>query len=601
MPKELTFVVMSATRNAGDFEVLASQAARLRQRGRVEVGINSLAERTLSDIPPGGSSWHDYTTTLPSLEKIFPHPDLQPFVDAEHVRRNQQLLREKLPILRRHKLDAAAQFHMPWILPEGFFEKYPHLRGPRVDHPRRSRREAFAICVDTEEGRRFYAEMFGRFAREVPELTGLHLLTNDAGGGLCWADWQYIGPNGPGHCRERGVGPRVRGLMDALRGAAPDRPIDIDLRGNFSPDELKAISAYHDEHFCSRPQHGVRPRQVAIGPFVDNPVLGVFDPVSILESLDGLRDPAVTRVIIDFSANYSRGHELHEVSDKVIDFIDAYFASEPVVGRVGRMKFLRKMCARWVGEEQADGLLDALHDLHEAYAFRAATVPLFTANYVGVSMRHITRPLVALPENLSADEDAYYLPHVFNPSAHEAKVDYIDFHGGRLGGPRSPEHENDPRIPPIGRFVARLNDVAARLAALDGAGAEVFRKMGVSLRIYASIIRSCGNFYAVQKIRDRNADRFAGPPITPPKVGDWNGSVDLQLLNECMRDELDNTTELIQLLEGGGSSQVLTASDPGDEDTFLLGPDLVGQLRHKCRIMRRHWLDAERFLSTPHK
>src|SRR5437762_10667073 len=122
MAKQLTFVVMSATRTAKDFEVLASQAARLKPRGRVEIGISSLAERTLSDIPPGGSPWHDYTSCLPSLEKFFPHRDLLPFVDAEHVRKNQQLLREKLEICHKHKLAAAAQFHIPWHLPGEFFD-----------------------------------------------------------------------------------------------------------------------------------------------------------------------------------------------------------------------------------------------------------------------------------------------------------------------------------------------------------------------------------------------------------------------------------------------------------------------------------------------
>src|SRR3954471_20092945 len=130
MSRPMTVVVMSATRRVQEFETLASQALRLRQRGRVELGVSSLSGRTLADIPPGGSPWHDYTSCLPSLEKFFPHRDLLPFVDAEHVQRNQQLLRSKLAVLRKHKLSAAAQFHMPWILPEAFFEKFPELRGP---------------------------------------------------------------------------------------------------------------------------------------------------------------------------------------------------------------------------------------------------------------------------------------------------------------------------------------------------------------------------------------------------------------------------------------------------------------------------------------
>jgi hypothetical protein len=54
-------------------------------------------------------------------------------------------------------------------------------------------------------------------------------------------------------------------------------------------------------------------------------------------------------------------------------------------------------------------------------------------------------------------------------------------------------------------------------------------------------------------------------------------------------------------LESGGLAQVLTAADPADEDPFLLGPDLLIQLKLKRQIMRRHWLDAEEFLFPPHK
>ena len=53
MTKQLTFVVMSATRTAADFEVLAAQAARLKSRGRVEIGVSSLAERTTQRHPAG--------------------------------------------------------------------------------------------------------------------------------------------------------------------------------------------------------------------------------------------------------------------------------------------------------------------------------------------------------------------------------------------------------------------------------------------------------------------------------------------------------------------------------------------------------------------
>jgi hypothetical protein len=602
MTKPVTFVLSSTSRSADDFATLADQGKRLQARGPVQMHVASVSGRSHADIPPGGSPWHDYTSYLPSLEKFFPHDDLAPFLNAEYVAKNQRLLREKLTVLRRHKMAAAAHFHLPWHLPEAFFAKFPKLRGPRIDHPRRTRREAFAMCVDGAEGKSFYAQMFGRFAAEVPELATVQLASNDAGGGFCWADWLYSGPNGPVRCRHGEMGPRVKGLIDALAGAAPKHDLDFDIRGNFSDAELANIARHHSDRFVSRAQHSRDPRHIHVGSQIDSPVLGIFNPVAILNALELAKSPAVNKVYLSFSANYSRGHERFEVSEKVIELVDAFFA-DPKFGLLKRLEFLRSMCGRWVGDDQADALLEAFFELNEAYNFRAAAVPLFSSNYVALSNRHINRPLVPMPEKLTWEEESYWLPHVFNPSFEEARNDYIDLHGSRVQAPISLDDETKPRVKALDTAVSRFNGVADRLAPLKGPGAGVFHRMAASLRIYASFLRSAGNFFGVQKIRDRNKDTLApgSEPRTHPKVGHWTGDLDLQYLNEFMRDELDNTVELTSLLENGGTSQVLTADRPEDEDVFLLGPNLVSQLKLKAQIMRRHWTDAERYLMTPHK
>ena len=79
------------------------------------------------------------------------------------------------------------------------------------------------------------------------------------------------------------------------------------------------------------------------------------------------------------------------------------------------------------------------------------------------------------------------------------------------------------------------------------------------------------------------------------------GDPDLLLLHELMRDELDNTARLVDILENGGLRQLALAPAPELEDTFLLGPDIVGQLKQKMAIMRRHWLDASHYMAPPHK
>ena len=66
-----------------------------------------------------------------------------------------------------------------------------------------------------------------------------------------------------------------------------------------------------------------------------------------------------------------------------------------------------------------------------------------------------------------------------------------------------------------------------------------------------------------------------------------------------MRNELDNTSELIGLLENGGMDLIIHAEDPALEDTFLLGPDLIDDLEQKREIMLAHWLDIEDYLTSP--
>jgi hypothetical protein len=68
-----------------------------------------------------------------------------------------------------------------------------------------------------------------------------------------------------------------------------------------------------------------------------------------------------------------------------------------------------------------------------------------------------------------------------------------------------------------------------------------------------------------------------------------------------MRDELDNTQDMIDILENGGMELICDAKPPFPEDTFILGPELIDQLKKKRKIMLAHWTDIEGYLTTPFK
>jgi hypothetical protein len=158
--------------------------------------------------------------------------------------------------------------------------------------------------------------------------------------------------------------------------------------------------------------------------------------------------------------------------------------------------------------------------------------------------------------------------------------------------------DHDPRIWAVDAVRARFNAVAGKLEKLDE---SIWHRMAGAVRLYACLLRSSSSFFAVQLIRDRNQDRLSQPPIVNPARAEANGHPDLAILNDILRDELDNATETANLLRERGL-EIISHADVGEsEDTFLLGSEIVEQIGQKIRIMRAHWRDAELYFQTPNK
>jgi hypothetical protein len=64
-------------------------------------------------------------------------------------------------------------------------------------------------------------------------------------------------------------------------------------------------------------------------------------------------------------------------------------------------------------------------------------------------------------------------------------------------------------------------------------------------------------------------------------------------LRKIAREELDNTQELIEIIESQPEPVVIHAHNADEESVFMLGPDLRGDLRRKMNIMLDHWQEYE--------
>ncbi|MEW5977461.1 MAG: hypothetical protein AB1898_16840 [Acidobacteriota bacterium] len=591
------FIFSNASRSLDEFRAVAKVASRLKRYGRVQVDIGALADKAWHELPKDDSPWHEYASWASTTAKFFPHPKISPFFPSEWIAQNRTLLLAKAAILREMGLEAAFSSKSSFFLPEAFFQQYPHLRGPRVDHPRRSKQEEFSWCVDLEETREMIEWMTAELRRHVPEIRTILEKTNDAGSGLCWAAALYSGPNGPGHCRHRNAGERVRDLSTAIHRGAEKHGGKVDVRfisSNFWQNEEDVIlpllppNTYIDDR---------DPGFFSVGTLINDayPVLGLLNPLSILTQLERLERPELRTLWIRSTAMYARADDLPNTLEKVVDLVEDS-VSKPVRGLMPRLDKLRTLAARWGGERNAEKLLEAFVKMDEAFSLKQAVAPGYNNFYCGVSMRHLTRPLLIKPELLTPDDESYFLPYVFNIHESEARSDYIDLHGSRMKGLTAWNH------PGLRRSLQAALGAAATMDHLKNAPEETwFRQLAQSLRMWVSEVRSIHAFYSTQVIRDRNAELLSGLPRRPEKIPTWTGDPDFLEWSQIQRDEYDNANELLTLLKDGGIRWVARADNAKYEDTFLLGPSLVEAVKKKIQVMRLHWLDSELYLTPPHK
>tara|TARA_R110002049_G_scaffold243170_2_gene416945 strand:- start:3833 stop:5677 length:1845 start_codon:yes stop_codon:yes gene_type:complete len=593
---ERVFVIQAPTTDLDVFRKLVQQAARLKPYGKVEVNISELAEKSFHEIPEGRNFWYEYASYNPTPFKFFPDSKIEKFIPVEFVKRNRELLLAKAGILREFGLGAAFWSYEPNFLPEEFYNEYPQLRGARVDHPRRGNYPAFSPCVSLEETQEMYGRMVAELLKNVPEINTFFFKTNDAGSGICWADWLYTGPNGPSHCKGISTGRRVAALMNSFKRGAKlaGREITIHLTGSMFSDEEKIDiyenlppGCYYQSHNSDEVK-GISSQIVK-----DYPIKGVIEPVSLIRDFNSLITNEAKTTFISFRASYDRDHEDFNVIQRFVDVLIDYLSNNKSIRTMTESQQLYVYNKKWAGDKTVDELQSIFLEQEKASNYKSEFLKGASGIYMGVSARYVTRPLVVAPDRLAKADEAYFMQQVFNANETEARMDYVDIHGAvRI---IDSQHAL--------KYAKMLYSISDKMSKISHQTTDslFLGNMSKALKIQGSIYRSIGNFSEAQLIRNRNIEKFKVQNYRPNKNSTWEGDKDLQAFNMVMRDELDNTTELIETLENNGMDYISHSDYKQYEDTFLLGPDLIQQLKKKRKIMLEHWRDIEDYMATPLK
>ena len=262
-----TFIIRNSITNLDEFRKLVGAASQLKKYGNVQINIGVVADKAFYEIPEGGNPWNEYASNFANLYKFYPDEMVKPFVPNDFVQKNRQMILAKAKILRENGMEAAFFTNEPEFLPSAFFDVYPHLRGPRVDHPRRSTVAHFSPCISVKEIQDMYTRMMAEMLKNVPEIKTFYFKTNDAGSGNCWSDWLYTGPNGPAHCKNETTGERIGQFMKALQAGAAKAGSKLDVylsysqgSSNFSEEERVDIQNHLPEncYFANTPEHEIK-------------------------------------------------------------------------------------------------------------------------------------------------------------------------------------------------------------------------------------------------------------------------------------------------------------------------------------------------------
>lgn len=571
--------------NADTLEEFRVQAQRAKAAGATHVLVSKLPrswwmwEKDFKDPYPNWCMGHA------QIFKLVCPPQLEKYLPTDFIKECFDLVKARCDILKELGLKGAMNSNEPFWLPEEVYREHPTWRGARCDHPRRATKPYYSPCVDNPE----VLEMYRWAVSKLVEATGIDYITfmsNDSGGGLCWSNGTYPGPNGPAACRHRPMSERVCGFVDAISAGAKDAGVDLVVGFNanieFKDEEVGANVAWHN----------AKDGQIING--IDNKGTR---PIAVInrhgEWIFGI--PDLFRFVQQVGGAYSSGKEYITIHMPRTDFEEDWAYMQVGLENMpntwaGYAAKVREICAKLVGEAYADALTDAFYAIYEG-ELHFSHDGLGLIMYGCVHQRWINRPFVLFPEELTEEERSYYRRFQFQALGEEQANDLMDMQNIECARGFSAAFLLGETAK---KAIASFNKAIAKLASIrQSAGGDIAQKCEMLIRrlkVYQSLMRTCANASAFQALVDRT-DFDAVPALdcrwptrNDPRIEEYQN---------ITRDEIDNAYELANLIEGY-ESKLFAVTDEAHEDIFTFGPNLTAQIRKKAEIMLDHQLEGNR-------
>lgn len=215
-------------------------AATLAESGFTHLEVNSLqAQFPYEDSVPG-EYYSQFYSYCPGFNHFIDTPLTRGIWPTQYLDANLERLKNLAALGRKYGLKPGVCLYEPRSLPERFFQRYPTLRGARIDHPFRSRLPRYTMAQDHPVTRHHFRLATQALMKAVPDLDAMSIWTNDSGGGFEHTASLYIGRNGgPYMIREwrshdkiaeaagKSIGKFLRNLHNAAAEINPDFKLSL--------------------------------------------------------------------------------------------------------------------------------------------------------------------------------------------------------------------------------------------------------------------------------------------------------------------------------------------------------------------------------------
>jgi hypothetical protein len=606
----------------------------LARLGCTHVEVNGLAFPLPFEQGPAGEVLHRFYTYCPSLDQFVSSALNKGVYDSDYLQANLNLLKTNAGLADKYGLTPGLVCFEPRSVPDALLEKYPMLRGARVDHPIRSFRPRYNLSIGHPVVRAHYAELLTKVMNAAPKIDYLSIWSNDSGAGFEYTHSLYVGRNGGGYIiREwkdageiaeaaaNSIAQFLKLLRDAGRAVNPSFRVLLRMEAFWTEQEYLwkhledgidvevssllskgwGLKYKHPKYPEVREIHGTalynrfapeEKQQLAIlrnkGSDADiyfspgtiwnhEPLLGIPFPKLVYEKLRDLREQDVATICWNGGPT-PQSFAPYNINDEVVRAFQ-------FDRNLNLEDFLKRTAVHWIGAALATDLVEVWRLSEEAY--RSFPIPVWLFSSWGVWYRNLIRPLIPDIEAVRESDRAYYEDFLLSTAHNKARVDLRYDVGFDLCDPAHAEHCVELMDRDLFQYIdaalSLLSDMSDRS---DTAMTEIERACIIDLRDRLAAMRC---WYRNQR---NCAVWIAGvhgylETDDPAKRARCRA-----MLHDMVLDEIENTKKLLTLWETSGTRWMIV-SDAG-ETTFIYYKNFGDHLKRKLALMPGHEDDEPR-------